>query len=452
MQHQFSDPQKFSSPLAPKLSMSVDDINEAYQFAQSIMQDIVAKYPEFQRNAAAARKGQQASAGQPATAPQATSQAPSIPLTPANLQQQQHALSKETQKSHQRSNSRSSHVPAAPTSAHPPPFPNPSDGIVPKYFKQTELTQEGLKLPTAKRQKQGGTSAQQMGNQTPGSTSSPQVVKPASPEVKKNVVVDAPVQEVQRSKHMCPENDCDHHYEAGFDKLEDLEKHRIEEHSKALQNPPQYLLNELGELLDVDADSKPKQKIEAAPDGIVKSGTTPAASTPVNRQGSVADTKAEKKGLMQPAVIDVLDDSLWNSASVNPMDLMHNFGLFESGANGAISDMNVYRAITPNDTPESSKSNDSQPISDISEGVGLNINIEGLMTDTWQPFGPGVSDIDDFLNVNMENNDDLNNMFNDNDYPLYNNDFKNWDEMIDPKAMEQPFVFDPNLFSFNETS
>lgn len=58
--------------------------------------------------------------------------------------------------------------------------------------------------------------------------------------------------------------------------------------------------------------------------------------------------------------------------------------------------MNVYRAITPNDTPESSKdSASSEPNSDISEGVSLNLQVDMMGFGVWQPFGGGpIADID----------------------------------------------------------
>lgn len=435
----------------------MQDISEAHAVVHSMGQDIASNFPNFvNKSAAGIQKPAQAN-NQTSQAPdvqaQGQAQAQSTPLNAANLQQQQQALNKQTQKTHQRSNSRNN-VPAAPTSAHPPPFPLPSEhSTAPKYFSKTELTQDNLRLPTSKRQKQSATSTPQLGNQTPGSTSSPQVIKAGSPELKKQNVADQPMQDVQQNKLHCPENDCDHHFTDGFDTSEELEKHRLEEHDSAMRDPPHYLLNGLAKMLDLDADGKPKT--EAVQDAEItksKSGATPTASSSANKQASVAGVKSgfkfegEPVALQQPPVM-IFDDLAWANASVNPLDLMHNFQKFESGANGAISDMGVYRAITPNDTPESSKSNNSEPNSDISDGVNLNINIEGLLDNSWQPFGAGVSDIDDFLAANLETDGDMSMMA---EYPPYNNDYKTWDDFADPKSLEQPFVFDTTMFNLNE--
>lgn len=408
IQQQFGDPQKFAN-IKPRLSINSKQVAEAYQFAQSMVQDVASKFPHLLQG----QKPMQSDANS-----QQPQQQTSTPLNAANLQQQQQALGKQPHKGHNRSASRNSQAPAAPTSAHPPPFPVP-DQIAPHYFNKTELTQDSLKLPTAKRQRQSATSTPQLGHQTPASTSSPQVVKAGSPDQKKNALATQP-QAKQQNKLMCPEPDCDHHFADGFNQAEDLEKHRTEEHNNALRDPPQYLLNELGQMLDLEAD-----------------GSTKKTET----QSSVVETGKTSS--------DTLGADLWGNVAINPLDLMHNFQGFETGAAGAISDMNVYRSITPNDTPESSKSNNSDPNSDISEGVNLNINIQGLIDDSWKPFGNGMGEFDDMIHINMDNNDDLNNMFN-NDYPPYNNDFNNLDELLGPKMVEQPFSFDAGMFSVND--
>lgn len=80
--------------------------------------------------------------------------------------------------------------------------------------------------------------------------------------------------------------------------------------------------------------------------------------------------------------------------------------------------------------------------SDVSEGVNLNINIDGLFEDTWQPFGPQVSFGDS--KPDLENHDDLNNILA--DYPSYSNDFMELDDLFDPEQLSKPFVLDSSIF------
>jgi len=120
---------------------------------------------------------------QPSAASQAephTSAQPPTPLNAANLQQQQQQLNK----LHQRTNSRSSHTPAAPTSAQPPfQFGATSPHGTPAYGGKNTLKQEDLHIPARKKQKQNSTPVP--GQTTPGSTSSPQVIKALSPDIKR---------------------------------------------------------------------------------------------------------------------------------------------------------------------------------------------------------------------------------------------------------------------------
>ena len=108
----------------------------------------------------------------------------------------------------------------------------------------------------------------------------------------------------------------------------------------------------------------------------------------------------QKESVKQAAAIDH-----WANATIDPHDLFHNFQGFESGAGGAISDMHVYRSITPHDTPESSKDGISEPNSDISEGVGLDINLD-IFDGNWMPFGPSDTDLLDLSSFNMNGEED----------------------------------------------
>jgi hypothetical protein len=67
--------------------------------------------------------------------------------------------------------------------------------------------------------------------------------------------------------------------------------------------------------------------------------------------------------------------------------------------------MNVYRSITPTDTPELSMGGSLEPSSYASEGVELDINLN-IFDDKWQPFGlarvNGLCDMNDFNNTEDE--------------------------------------------------
>jgi len=261
--------------------------------------------------------------------------------------------------------------------------------------------------------------------------------------------------------------------------------HTREEHIRPLEDPAKFVMENLASGLGLDPQGQAKAApatnqapgtagVSMAPNAS-KQGQTPnlkveapsAAATPMNRQvslnqqGSATDGKqtaqpksnlakdssaklqsVQKDGITPtPQEAAMLDP--WATSTLDPNDLLGTFHPFETGAGGAISDMNVYRSITPNDTPESSKDGVSEPNSDISEGVGLDINLD-IFQDNWQPFG--TSDMDnlfDMNNFNVSSTDDDLKMFD--DEPANVN--YQWDDMIDTTAFDKPFVFDASLYS-----
>jgi hypothetical protein len=463
------------SQLKATFSIRPTDVDAAYEVANAMMGDIVAKYPGYRQN----------------RPPQPPAQAPhpaqAIPLNAANLQQQQQALNKQNQKIHNRSGSHSSRPPAAPTSAHAPSFPASTDNSVPHYFEpEPKVTQETLRLPPNKKPKVSASSTPQLGQATPGSNASPPLNKARSPEMKRQPTSDQIKIEDTRAVFACPELDCDSHFD-GFENQAELEKHRLEEHIQPLLNPAQYALTEFATILGLEADGKPiKTETTDAPVApkvaastsqqtkpVIKPGATPTGTglTPMDRQSSALGKASpampkDKVDVQQPPTTKepAPIENLWQNASVNPMDLLQNFQGIDSAANGAISDMSVYRSITPNDTPESSKDGASEPNSDISENIDLTINLD-ILDDSWNPFGEmndfnglnGLNDIDEFLALNkvsvadedMAMNMGMNpsgNMFDD----LTNYDAnQSWDDFGDANMLEKPFNFDTSGFSFN---
>jgi hypothetical protein len=421
-----------------------------------------------------APKTQTAPSTQAAAQPPQAAQAPT-PLNAANLQQQQQQL-----KMHQRSNSRSSHTPAAPTSAQPPMgFGATSPHGAPSYLNSNTLTQEKMHIPARKKQKQNSTPVPGQG--TPGSNASPQVPKAASPELKRQAEAKS-----QTKALTCPDADCDRST-VTFESEDALKAHNFEEHIKPLSDPVKFAQENLASGLGLDSQGNSKKPISQEPahtaaptsakmiSGNSKQGHTPnikestsAAGTPMNRQvsmhrqGSAAGGKpnvqsngkdaaskpqpASKDSTKQPEAQLSATVDPWANATIDPNELYQSFQPFESGAGGAISDMNVYRSITPNDTPESSKDGVSEPNSDISEGVGLDINLD-ILDEKWMPFGPTDADaLFDMNNFNVNGGDDDLLMFDD-DQTAAN--FGSWDDMVDASALDKPFSFDSNFFSMN---
>lgn len=439
-------------------TITIQEVDTARNMMNAMVQQLSQRFPTMMKPDPAKPQATPSQASQPA--PQLT------PLNAANLQQQQQQL----MKNHQRSNSRSSHPPAAPTSSQPPfLFGAPSPHGQPAYATKSGITQENLHIPARKKQKPNG---------TPGSNASPQVAKAASPEIKRQ---GEPKPQVKASL-TCSDSECERHT-VGFENEEALETHKREEHIQPLEDPTKFVIENLSAGLGLDSQGKPRKKTQAsaatgaamAPSAS-KQGQTPnikaetgsAAATPMhrqvsmNRQGSSADSKsnlqaksnlakdasAKLQSVQKEANAPLLQEPSikpdpWANSTLDPNDLLSSFAQFETGAGGAISDMGVYRSITPNDTPESSKDGVSEPNSDISEGVGLEISMD-VIDDSWNPFGTG--DTDNLLDMNGFNvgsgNDDIN-MFDD-EPPTIN---YQWEDMIDQTAFDKPFVFDTSGYS-----
>jgi len=370
----------------------------------------------------------------------------------------------------------------APTSSQPPfPFTTPSPHGAPSYIGKSTITHNDLHLPVKKKQKQNNRTPVP-GQSTPGSNSSPQVTKPVSPEAKRQ---QAEMKPQPKPSLCCPEAECDRH-SFGFDNEEALRQHTQEEHIRPLENPIKYARDSLASALDLDAQGRPKKpptsaiqesghtsaSVKMAASGSKQGqtpnikGETPTAATPMNRQvsmnrqGSAAGSKQKtvpqretgsksqagqkdgnKEQASQPSQGAAPVDP-WANTTIDPHDLVQVFQPFESGSGGAISDMTVYRSITPNESPESSKDGVSEPNSDISDGVALDISLD-IFDDKWMPFGPSESDALFDMNSFNASEEDLT-MFAD-EQPIAN--FQSWDDMVDTSAFDKPFSIDTTLYS-----
>ena len=110
-----------------------------------------------------------------------------------------------------------------------------------------------------------------------------------------------------------------------------------------------------------------------------------AAGTPTAAASMKADVEQRQLAISQT-------EDAWAESTIDPASLLSTFRPFESAAGGAITDTGVYRSLTPNDTPESSKdSGSSEPNSDISETANLEIDLKVRELDP--DFLTGISDV-----------------------------------------------------------
>ncbi|KAI9873241.1 MAG: hypothetical protein M1830_000670 [Pleopsidium flavum] len=388
--------------------------------------------------------------------PQQPPQARMHPLNAANLQQQQHDLQMARRASLQKHHTtRDSRPPAAPTSAQPPfPIGAASPHGIPQAYGPNELTQEKLKFPPAKKRKgnQQGSAASTpaQGQGTPGSTSSPQLTKLASPEAQRLQAITAAVEAALTFK--CPVESCEHNKE-GFTSQVVLNHHMNEVHETKeppIDDPLSWALESVafGLGLETNGTRKPPiddgtetkkaggaQKMQATPS---KQGQTPkpkqeaatpaaGTTTPMARPSTqtgpspassllktpqattmktVGSGTSGMKALISRSGKDTYAETpvqnidttmersptppdLWADSSILPEDLMQCFdGLDTLQGIGSFSHMQA--SLTPASTQSSSSKDDkkaSSRESDISENDQLQINIATEDNPIFNPFG-----------------------------------------------------------------
>ncbi|KAG9248100.1 hypothetical protein BJ878DRAFT_93905 [Calycina marina] len=297
---------------------------------------------------------------------------------------------------------RGSTTPAAPTSSAPPfQFGGPSPHGAPAYGNGKQLSVADLKIPARKRVKTNPSES------TPGAISSPIINKNVSPEFNR---ANMP-QPKQQAKPIfnCTDRDCER-LEVGFENAQALEEHNQEEHIKPKADPAKYTLGGLSDALGLDFQGKPKVAAGEATAQTnsrqvqtphIKSGTPMSRRNSMARQGS-STGKSSKLGDLskrQDTPQEAGGGNPWANTIVDQQDLVSTFKHLESMVGGGISDMNVYRSITPNESPESNATATTET-SDISDGVALDINLNFDFDDNWQPFrgseSCGVADLNNF--------------------------------------------------------
>ncbi|RWA07651.1 hypothetical protein EKO27_g7452 [Xylaria grammica] len=454
---QYVDGEKMSV-LKDRFSITPTDLDSISGMLQSFAKDISTYFPSMRKNPS------QQSAPEPA-APQGGSTRPGVPttqptpLSAANLEKQTQALIK----MQARTNVKVGQPPAAPTTAQPPfPFGAQSPDGRPTYAGGPAVTQESLQLPARKRPKtesKAGAGSNQNGS---NANASPHVQKMSSPELNKRQAV---AEARQAPKFTCSDQYCEFR-SIGFPTEETLRKHTDEEHKKPAEDPVKFAADSLAEVLGLDANGKVKKTPTTggniqSPVDISKHIQTPTtrAEAPMQRQGSATGSKSNElvKTIAGKASTPKLDsgsktlDSSTPAATANsgtslqvaggesigttidPQELLSGVTGLEMGGDGAILDMNVYRSITPNDTPESSKdSASSEPNSDVSEGVALNMTLD-MGFGTWDPFALGH----DGPNLDLGNVD----------MPGLPYTGFSWDE-VNPD-FDKPFALDTSLFSLD---
>lgn len=374
---------------------------------------------------------------------QQNSQGTPAPLNAANLEKNSQALKSQQQKS----GGKGVQVPPAPTVAQPPfsfgassPHGNPSYIGKPKDI--------NLQLPPArKKAKLSGPQPVQ----TPHSGASPSpknAAKNASPEVRR--------QEPPKPVFLCKEPDCDM-AAFGFPSDEALQSHIEEDHIKPREDPLKFAKENLAMALGLELDGTPKKTATpgegaaATSTGLPKPGPAPRAIAAARGVSGSHDAALKKttgtvlsKGAnvkaTKPAA-DVIDttrvkNNVWAGCTIDTQVLASNLGYGKGKGlpSSAGIDDSLYRSITPNDTPESSKdSGASEPNSDISEGAALEIDMNWQPLDTdlilnldhadlegrdWVEFDPesllnpnlGVPDWDDDADYSSAYNVDGNNL------------------------------------------
>ncbi|KZL82779.1 c2h2 type zinc finger domain protein [Colletotrichum incanum] len=462
MIRQFTDGEVMTNP-KPVFSVRPAEIDEVRRLLESMARDCANL---GKKTAVPPQQGQPAAPNQ-AAAGQGQGGQP-LPLSMANMAN----LEKQTQnlnnKMHNRSNSKSG-PPAAPTTSQPPfPFGASSPHGESIHFSKPKVTKDNLQLPARKKAKTGTqpTPPQQPNQATP----SPQISKSGSPELKRQPMPEPKAP--PKPMFLCPEADCEM-ATTGFPSDQARQAHIQEEHVKPLEDPMKYMQESLAQSLGLDTNGQVKMEAQTAqPMGqtLSKQGQTPVSNTgatPMSRDASMQRTGSKMGGKAQdnklamgktentPKMENKQPEMAAPAApmdawatTIDPQSLFNNLGKFELGANGVISDMGVYRSLTPNDTPESSKdSGSSEPNSDISEGVHLDIDLN------WQPV-----DVDLLLDMNSINMDGLEGLQDGGtefeglmlEEAMPMEQFTNWDEVTND--FNKPFQFDNSMYSLDVSS
>lgn len=385
--------------LKDKFSIRSSEVDQARTMLESMAMDLAANMrglmkPPGQGQAATAAPNSQQQQQQPAAAAaaaaqqpqQGTPQAQPAPLSAANLEKNSQALNKMNQ---QKGSAKANQVPPAPTATQPPfPFGAASPHGNPSYIGKPK--DMNLQLPPAR--KKPKLSGQQAGQTSQGATPSPKMNKNASPEMRRS--------EPPKPVFTCKDPECANST-LSFATDQALQQHVQEEHVKPHEDPLKFCTEHLALALGLELDGSPKKPAETSVAMSVstsKQGQTPGnvGGTPMSQDAGMKRTasaagkpqetkKSGKADASAPKQADGKADAAsaatrvdpWAGCTIDPQAFIANLGWEKGiGLPNLVSEANMYRSLTPKDTPESSKdSGASEPNSDISEGTALDIDV-----------------------------------------------------------------------------
>ncbi|KAI6246123.1 hypothetical protein HI914_05363 [Erysiphe necator] len=395
--------------------------------------------------------------------------------SPANLQQQKAQLVQGT-------NSKGSQATSVPISNQTSfVIGTTSPHGTPSYPDKKKVNME-LRIPARKKLK--------LANDPPTNSQNSTVTSISSPNVS-NVILTSDLgsksTELTQPSFFCSELGCDQ--TIGFEKESDLKQHMLDEHIRPNENPAKHAqdmfalalgLNNEGQNEDVECVSQNSiseiTEVKMRPSNsqqensqLHKASLINSDATPVLQQVSAnqsnqsneislkdiakaTETKevptskeiATKESVQIAHQETSKTQDSWASNYVHPIDLIQLVKPYENSVNGCMSDLNSFREATPDDTPESSKDGISEPNSDISDGVGLDLQVD-LYPHSYMPFGLSDNNIlsDEFL---LHDENEINMKSYDKDQlPIV---YQSFDD-INLSTYEKRFSLDTHLFSFD---
>ncbi|KAH7329369.1 hypothetical protein B0I35DRAFT_404605 [Stachybotrys elegans] len=342
---QFSDGEEMKV-MKDTLSIRSGEVDQARALLESMAKDLAASMMGrnlMKPGGAQAQGTPQNQRAQPVAQPQRPGQQQAQQASSQSSPQQQaqtaaSSQDKVGQAAGKKPASKANQPPAAPTAAQPPfPFGASSPHGNPNYIgKPNDIN---LKLPPRKKTKLAGQSGSAPSQ---GTTPSPQITKTASPEARRASESQAPA----KPMFLCQDPECEGSATA-YGTEQALQQHIEEEHVKPREDPVSFVRENLVLALGLEPDGTLKKTEES------KQGNTPGQD---GQDGKPSDP--------------------WASATIDPTSLLSNLG-FEHGISTLAMDPRMLQMLTPKDTPESSKdSGASEPNSDISEGVSLDIGLD----------------------------------------------------------------------------
>lgn len=356
--------------LRESFSMRPSDLEQARAMLESMVRDIAAATKSGLMRAQNSQPQPGQAAQQPSRGSNDQSSPAVAPLNASNLEKNSQALSRQKSKS-------ANQPPPAPTVAQAPGFPTNASSPHGNPSYMSKAKDMNLQIPPRKKQKV----AQQPGQAA--NTPSPRVSKTASPEIKRGP------EPAAKPVFVCKETDCDMPY-VGFSTEQALKHHVEEEHVKPREDPVKFVQENLALALGLEMDGTVKKPVGDVAQAMGQSGSKQGQGVAMKRSGSAlsrvqSGSSKGDNGTPKTTAAEVTTPASADPWAMSTMDthaLLSNLG-FENGLPTVMNEFRLYRSLTPNDTPESSKdSGASEPNSDISEGAALEIDMNWQSIDT----------------------------------------------------------------------